>query len=66
MLALEDAEEEDDDVDDRVAHVDIGQVQKLAVHWLASLVSELNVYRKDNLSWKYFYLNIMLSKFKLP
>ena len=42
MLALEDAEEEDDDVDDRVAHVDIRQVQKLAVHWLTSLVSEHN------------------------
>ena len=56
MLALEDAEEEDDDVDDRVADVDIRQVQKLAVHWLASLVSELNIYRKDNLSSKYFYL----------
>ena len=40
VVALQDAEEEDDDVDDRVAHVDIRQVKELAVHWLASLVSE--------------------------
>ena len=42
MLAVQDAEEEDDDVDDRVADVDIRQVQKFAVHWLPSLVSENN------------------------
>ena len=42
LLALLDTEEEDDDVDDAVADVDIRQVQKLAVHWLASLVSEDN------------------------
>ena len=43
MLALQDAEEEDDDVDDRVAHVDVRQVQELAVHWLPSLISEHNI-----------------------
>ena len=42
VAALLDAEEEDDDVDDTVADVDIRQVHKLAVHWLASLVSEHN------------------------
>ena len=41
-----DAEEEDDDVDDGVADVHIRQVQELAVHWLASIVSENNkIYR---------------------
>ena len=42
VVVLQDAEEEDDDVDDTVAHVDIRQVKKLAVHWLPSLVSEHN------------------------
>ena len=42
VVALQDAEEEDDDVDDRVADVDLRQVKKLAVHWLPSLVSEHN------------------------
>ena len=32
MVALLDGEEKDDDVDDRVAHVDVRQVQKSAVH----------------------------------
>ena len=46
MVALLDAEEEDDDVDDAVADVHIRQVQELAVHWLVSLVSEHNkIYR---------------------
>ena len=42
VVALLDAEEEDDDVDDAVADVHTRQVQELAVHWLASLVSEHN------------------------
>ena len=40
MVALLDAEEEDDDVDDRIAHVDVRQVQKFAVNGFSSLVSE--------------------------
>ena len=67
LLALLDTEEEDDDVDDAVADVDIRQVQKLAVHWLASLVSEDNRnYRCPSLSlslsllYKCFHLNMML------
>ena len=60
MVALLNAEEEDDDVDDRVAHVDVRQVQELAVHWLVSLVSEHNKNYRCFLFSKYFYLNIML------
>ena len=69
VVALQDAEEEDDDVDDTVAHVDIRQVKKLAVHWLASLVSEHDRKYRCCLTFslsKYFYLNIILSKFKFP
>ena len=50
VVALQDAEEEDDDVDDTVADVDIRQVKKLAVHWLPSLVSEHNAMKLQMVS----------------
>ena len=46
-----DAVEEDDDVDDAVTHVDIRQVQELAVHRLPSLVSEHNKHDRCYLSF---------------
>ena len=57
MVALLDAEEEDDDVYDRVAHVDVRQVQKSAVHGLTSLVSEDK--RHCKLSFSFSSRNIL-------
>ena len=39
MIPGEDSEEEDDDVHDTAAHIDMGQVEKLAVQRLTTLIS---------------------------
>ena len=58
LVTLLDAVEEDDDVDDAVTHVDIRQVQELAVHRLPSLVSEHNAMETTDVVCPSFYPNI--------
>ena len=66
MLGGEDTEQEDDDVHDAVADVNIRQVKKLTVHRLTFQVSTWKWHYKILLNFSLKYLNIILWKFKSP
>ena len=44
MIPGEDSEEEDDDVHDTAAHIDMGQVEKLAVQRITTLISSQTMF----------------------